>query len=235
MDDRETQARSGLGLMDIPCAPDQLSALLRHLALVDQANARFNLTTIHPEDAVALHLLDSLAATSWLNRAPAGGFADLGSGAGFPGIPLAVLTGREVTLVESVKKKAAFLEGAAADLRLKSTVRPVRAEELALERRGAFSAVTARALSALPSLVELAAPLLVVGGLLICLKGRPEQEEIERGDTVAAMCGMERIALESASIPGVDAARTLVVYRREGQSRTKLPRRNGMAQRQPLA
>lgn len=226
---------AGLAGMGIACGPEQLAALVMHLGLVEEANASFNLTTIRPEGAVAAHILDSASALPYLDEAPHGEFADLGSGPGFPGIPLAILTGRHVTLVESVKKKASFLERAVAKLRLKATVRAVRAEELAGERRAAYSVVTARALSSLPALVELASPLLRLGGLLICLKGRPDEDELQRGDAAGMLCGMERSRVVVVSVPGLDAARTIVVYRRSGNPRVALPRRNGMAQRQPLA
>lgn len=235
MQKRITEIQAGLTLMGVPCGPEQSAQLIAHLDLVAEANASFNLTTISAEDAIKMHVLDSAAAAPFLQSAPEGGFADLGSGAGFPGIPLAILSGREVTLVESVKKKAAFLERVAADLCLKATVRPVRAEELAQERPGSFSVVTARALSSLPSLVELASPLLCAGGLLICLKGRPDDIELARGDAAGALCGMRREESIAVKVPGLDAARTVVVYRRLRKSRTRLPRRNGMAQRQPMA
>jgi 16S rRNA (guanine527-N7)-methyltransferase len=127
------------------------------------------------------------------------------------------------------------LERVVEELRLEATVHPFRAEELALEQPGAFSAVTARALSALPSLVELAAPLLAHKGLLVCFKGRPEEDELRRGDIAAQRCGLERIEAVSVHVPGVDAARTIVVYRQESRPSVRLPRRNGLAQRQPLA
>lgn len=213
----------------------QVASLARHLELVAEANASFNLTTIPEASYIPLHVLDSAAALETLATAPPGEFADLGTGAGFPGIPLAVLSGRRVTLIESVKKKATFLERVCADLCLEASVQGVRAEELALVRAAEFAAVTARALSALSSLVELASPLLVDGGLLICLKGAPEEDELSRGDAVGRRCGMRRVVTAPIEVPGVDALRTIVVYRRGGAIGVSLPRRNGMAQRQPLA
>jgi len=235
MTDTHREIDEGLRAFGIEHTGEQVSALERHLQLVANANASFNLTTIPSEQSVALHVMDSIAALPFLTTAPAGEFADLGSGAGFPGIPLAVLTGRHLTLVESVKKKAVFLESVIGELRLEATVRGVRAEELAGERPGAFAAVTARAVSSLPSLVELAAPLLAQDGLLICLKGAPDESELDRGDVVARRCGMTRVETVQVEVPGVEARRTIVVYRRKGSPGVSLPRRNGMAQRQPLA
>jgi 16S rRNA (guanine527-N7)-methyltransferase len=235
MTDVRADIAGGLAEMGIAATGTQLDALARHLSLVLETNEVLNLTSIDARDSVPLHVLDSASALPFLAEAPAGAFADLGSGPGYPGVPLAVLSGRPVTLVESVRKKAAFLERVVEALRLEATVHPFRAEELASEHPGSFAAVTARALSALPSLVELGAPLLVPGGLLVCLKGRPDEEELRRGDVVSRRCGLKRIETTAVDVPGVDAARTLVVYRRIGVSAVKLPRRNGMAQRQPLA
>jgi 16S rRNA (guanine527-N7)-methyltransferase len=221
--------------MGIAAESREVGLLARHLSLVYEANEALNLTSIPASDAVALHVLDSCAALPFLDRAPAGRFADLGSGAGYPAIPLAVLSGRTVDLVESVGKKAHFLEHVVQTLCLEATVRPLRAEELAEQCPRGFAAVTARALSALPSLVELAAPLLEREGWLVCLKGRPDADELRRGDLAGGLCGLRRIDTASIEVPGADVARTVVLYRSVGPSKVALPRRNGMAQRKPLA
>lgn len=233
--DTRANIASGLEALGIAADAQQLALLAEHLEMVFEANETLNLTSIDPVDAVALHVLDSATAAPFVMAAPEGAMADLGTGAGFPGVPLAILTGREVSLVESVKKKASFLALVVEALCLKATVHPIRAEELALEQRGAFSVVTARALSSLPSLVELASPLLRENGRLICLKGRMEDDELRRGDQAAALCGMVRLETQSVAIPGVEVARVIVVYERAGRSVRKLPRRIGLAQRQPLA
>jgi len=235
MSDITSEIEAGLSAMGITHGALDVASIARHLEMVAEANAQFNLTTIPQADSVALHVLDSASALTALSEAPKGEFADLGSGAGFPGIPLALLGRRPVTLVESVKKKAAFLERVVAELRLEASVQGVRAEELAQDRPGHYAAVTARALSALPSLVELASPLLIDDGLLICLKGEPDAAELLRGEAAARRCGMKALGTTVVEVPGVDARRTIVVYRRTGRVGISLPRRNGMAQRQPLA
>lgn len=235
MDTFEGQISAGMREMGLTPDTGVVDRLSLHARKVLEANETMNLTAIPAAAFVPLHILDSLSALPFVQAEPPGAFADLGAGAGYPGIPLAICTGRPVSLVESVRKKAAFLERVRADLCLEATVHPIRAEELAATRPGAYSVVVARALSSLPSLVELAAPLLASGGALICLKGAPEASELERGDSAAAQCGLAREKTESVSVPGVDAARTIVVYRKRGAGRTKLPRRTGLAQRQPLA
>jgi len=235
MTDWHREMDDGLREMGIAATELQLQRIARHLQLVAETNSSFNLTAIAESEYVPLHVLDSAAALPLLDSAPPGRFADLGSGAGFPGVPLAVLSGRPVVLVESVKKKAAFLERVVAELCLEGSVRGIRAEELALERGVRFAAVTARAVAVLPSLVELASPLLAAGGLLICLKGSPDTGELARGDAAALRCGMERTTSAALVVPHVDARRTVVVYRRSAVPSVALPRRSGMAQRQPLA
>lgn len=235
MDTYAQEIERGLAELGIEASPQLVSSLTRHLELVEEANRSFNLTRIEPENAVSLHVVDSLLALPHLATAPPGAFADLGSGAGYPGIPLALASGRDAHLVESVKKKATFLQRVVEELRLKATVHPIRAEELAQSSPGAFSAVTARALTALPSLVELASPLLADGGLLLAMKGRPGEEELSAGARAGALCGMREIQRLQIALPGTDVLRTVVVYKRQGASSVRLPRRNGQAQREPLA
>jgi 16S rRNA (guanine527-N7)-methyltransferase len=221
--------------MGLPLSPEAADKMVKHLDLLRAANERFNLTAIKEEDWLWAHILDSLSCVPEVEASLAGPLADLGSGGGFPGLPVALATGRDVTLVESVKKKAAFLADVMAALSLSGRVEAVRAEELALREGAAFSVVTARALSALASLVELGSPLLKRGGRLICLKGDPRAEELESGATAARLCGMSYSGNRAVAIPGSDATRTIVVYERTGPATIHLPRRTGLAQRQPLA
>lgn len=235
MSNLEEQIGEGLRRQGMDPDVAAVDRLARHARAVLETNAVMNLTSVPEADFVPLHILDSLSALPYLRAEGPGVFVDLGSGAGYPGIPLAIMSGRPVVLVESVRKKAAFLEAVCAELRLEATVRPVRAEELALECPGSFDVVVARALSSLPSLVELAAPLLRQGGVLVCMKGRPDPSELLRGEAAAAKCGLVMERADAVEVPFVDAARTIVIYRKSGPARMRLPRRNGLAQRQPLA
>jgi 16S rRNA (guanine527-N7)-methyltransferase len=231
----DEQISEGMSALGLEADGAIVAALALHARRVLEVNQVMNLTSIPEADFVPMHILDSLSALPFLANEPSGEFADLGSGAGYPAIPLALTTGRPVSLVESVRKKAAFLEALCEELRLEATVHPIRAEELALVRPGAFAVVTARALSALPSLVELAAPLLRPGGALVCMKGKPDVTELARGDRAAELCGLARERVATVRFTGLEAERTIVVYRRVAEPRSRLPRRNGMAQRQPLA
>ena len=218
--------------------PDaQQEALLKqHLEMVIEANKRTNITRIDDFDqGWLLHVEDSLAGADEVSSAPAGPLADLGSGAGFPGIPLAIVSGREVTLVESVGKKASLLNSFTDGLNLAGRVRVYsgRAEQLAQEKPGYFSVITARALSSLPSLMELASPLLCQDGLLVCYKSSDIDEEIEATRAIQEKLAMYLVGKREFMLSDEDTRRSIVVYRKDGEPLVKLPRREGQAQRKP--
>ncbi len=214
----------------------QAAALLDHLAWVLQTNQTHNLTAIQDfGDALRLHVLDSVAAELEVNDAPSGALLDLGSGGGFPGVPLSIVTGRPVTLLDSVAKKVRMVGEYAEQRGLQVTVAPVRAEDHARTHSGAYAVVVARAVSQLPSLVELAAPLLTHNGVLIALKGAILEEELTRGDAVGRLCGMERRSVRRFALPAGDEERAVVTYRRTQRPSVDLPRRVGLAQKRPLA
>ena len=216
---------------------EQSATLLAHLDAVLAANRRLNLTAITDRtEAISLHVVDSLAVLRLLDdqRLP---IADIGSGAGFPGIPVSIAAGVAVSLVESVKKKALFLSECVMDLGglNGSEVIPLRAEELARERASAYGCILARALTSLPSLVELASPLLREGGILIAMKGSPTAEERELGACVGHLVGMSEADWIEYRLPDSGQRRTLVRYVRSGPSQIRLPRRTGVAQKRPLS
>ena len=212
--------------------------LIAHLEAVLLQNKTMNLTSINNLEAgKVLHIMDSLAVLPEVNAAPEGTMADLGSGAGYPGIPLAITSGRDTTLIEANKKKARFLQGFldAHDLSGKISVAAMRSEELAKSQRGKFAVVTARAVAELPILLELAAPLLIQGGHFLALKGKPDTEELVRGDTAAGAVGMEYLQTRDCSTSDSKTQRCVLVYKRTKEPSLDLPRRPGMAAKRPLA
>jgi len=231
---RESIERA-LGAHGISSTSVQAETLSKHATLVLDANREFNLTRITDAgDVLELHIVDSALATAAVVAAPLGSLVDLGSGPGYPGIVLCVLSGRRTMLVESVGKKSAFLSSAVSQLGIDASVYAGRAEDLARERDSEFACVVARAVAPLASLVELAAPLLILRGRLVALKARPSDEEIASGVRAAAQCGMRQVAAEGIEL-SEGQTRTLVIYERVGGSRIKLPRRTGLAQHAPLS
>ncbi|HET6499117.1 MAG TPA: RsmG family class I SAM-dependent methyltransferase, partial [Coriobacteriia bacterium] len=160
-----------------------------------------------------------------------------GSGAGYPGIPLAVLWGTPVDLLEPTRKKSDFLASVVAELGglNRSHVFPLRAEQLAVERPARYRFAVARAVAALPSLVELACPLLEVGGTLAAMKGTPTSGERESGRIVAEMLGMIETGWSEYQLPFGGERRTVAQYTKNAEPSRSLPRRVGMAQKRPLA
>lgn len=219
-------------------AEDQTMSLMqRYLDSILEANKVTNLTRITDgEQARLLHIEDSLVGLPEVNEAPTGLYGDLGSGGGFPGVPLALATGRKTLLVDSVKKKMATVQSALDDLSLSEQISTSseRIEDLPLEYKEKFAVLTARALSKLVSLIELASPLLKNGGRLVCYKAQLSSEELEEALAVQDLVGMKMISQREICLSDGETTRTIVVFEKIGKSRIKLPRRIGLAQKQPL-
>ncbi len=176
--------------------------LLDYLALLQRWNRTYNLTAIRaPEQMVVRHLLDSLAMHPFLRP---GALADLGTGPGLPGIPLAIARSDvQVTLVESNGKKARFLREAVRQLGLgNARVAESRAE--ALDEPGAYAQVTARALDTLAGIVAVGGHLLAPGGRLLAMKGVHPAAEI-----AALPAGWVALGVHVLAVPGLDAERHL--------------------------
>ncbi|MDP2300071.1 MAG: 16S rRNA (guanine(527)-N(7))-methyltransferase RsmG [Coriobacteriia bacterium] len=212
----------------------EAASITRHALMMLDANKYVNLTRItEPEAVLRLHIMDSLA---WLQHvAPVHGpLVDIGSGAGYPGVPLAIALGIHTVLCESVQKKAKYLRDVLLEIDCSAEVYAGRAEELAVERGPFAETVVARAVAPVASLVELAAPLLMVGGRLIALKGALTGGEVELGKRAAEFCGLELAGASSYVLPGGDEMRATVEFVKARGPRIKLPRQPGKAQREPL-
>lgn len=211
-------------------APGQLEELLRLV----QASPHSLTAVRDPGDGVELHVADSLAGLRIDAVRTAGRIADLGSGAGFPGLVLAVaLPETEVVLVESVGKKATFLEEAIDLLGLANAEVVGGRAEGWTAGLGTCDVVTARALAALDILLEYAAPLLVEGGSLVAWKGRRSPPEEEAAAAAAQILGME--PPDAVPVPGpAGAERHLYLSRKVGPTPSGYPRREGMARKRPL-
>jgi 16S rRNA (guanine527-N7)-methyltransferase len=195
--------RRGLLALGVGLSDDQVLRLERYLALLEKWNRVYNLTAIRePERMVTHHLLDSLAILPHL-RGP--NVLDVGSGAGLPGIPLAIASpGLAVTLLDSNHKKAAFLQQAAAELHVASvTVVAERVESWRTDAR--FETIVSRAFADLGEFVSAAARLLAPGGTIAAMKGVHPHDEIER--LPAGFRVREVLKLE---VPLLDAERHLV-------------------------
>lgn len=211
-------------------AEDRLAVLLELLA---QPVAP---TAVHePARAVDVHVADALAGLEVDEVRCAARIADLGAGAGVPGLVLAAaLPGAEVTLVEAVARKGGFLERAVAAMELANARVIVARAEGWTEGRDRHDLVTARALAELPVLVEYAAPLLAPGGALVAWKGRRNPAEEADGAFAASVMGLEPSPRLSVSpFAGVED-RHLYLYLKLGETPARFPRRPGIARKRPL-
>lgn len=190
------------------------------------------------QDALEGHLADSLEGLGIADVRRAQRIADMGAGAGFPGLVLAVcLPHTEVDLIESARRKCAVIERLAeASGAANARVLAVRAEEWAAgDGANRYDVVTARAVASLPVLVEYAAPLLVLGGALVAWKGAREADEERRGAEAAQLAGMELEEVRPVDPFPAARDRHLHVYRKVKPTPDSLPRRPGRAGKRPLA
>ena len=200
-----SQLEAGLHALALDPALD--SPLLAYLGLLERWNKTYNLTAIRePAEMVGKHLLDSLA---MLPFTADGTLADLGTGPGLPGIPLAIARpGLQVTLVESNGKKARFLREAARSLPLPNA-RVAESRIEALDEPSRYDMITARALATLPLILELGGHLLKPEGRLLAMKGAVPDDEI-----AALPDGWRVEAVHRLEVPGLPAERHLVVVSR---------------------
>jgi 16S rRNA (guanine527-N7)-methyltransferase len=203
--DIETLCRQA-GLAPTPTQVDQLA---RYAALLQRWNGTYNLTAIRsPAEILTHHLADCLAVVPPLLRHAAGGrLLDVGSGGGLPGVVIAVMApGWDITCVDTVGKKAAFIRQAAGALGLPNLhAAHARVEHL---KAAPFDVVTARAFSSLGDLARLTAPLLAPGGVWMAMKGRDPADE-----RAALPATVEVFHVEQLVVPGLEAERCLVWMR----------------------
>ena len=202
---RKTVLQAGLEALDIALPESATEKLLVYIELLVKWNKTYNLTAIrNGDEMVTQHLLDSLAILPHLSDAKS--LADIGSGAGLPGIPLAIARADlAMTLIDSVQKKSAFQQQARIALGLGNvSIYSGRIEDF--KRHGEFDAVTARAFSDLTTLVQGAAPLLKTGGRIYAMKGVLPQDEI-----AVLPKDWKVVAAPRLRIPGLDAERHLLI------------------------
>ena len=216
---------------------DQRAKMIQHLDLVIEMNKMTNLTRIDSKkEGMLLHIEDSLAGLQEIDDAPIGRMGDLGSGAGYPGIPLTLASGRQTTLIEARKKKAEALQQMILQLGLDNQVDVFcgRAELLARSQSASFAVLTARALSKLSVLMELASPLLQKDGVLVCYKSHVDKEEYDNARRVQPLTGMNLVSDREVHLAGADLERRIICFKKAAKPETKLPRKEGMAQKHPL-
>ena len=241
--EREIQADyliSGAETLGVKLTETQAQQFVRYYAELARWNQRVNLTSITGWEAVqSRHYLDSLAAAKALpaEMLHAGTFIDVGSGGGFPGIPMKMaFPGMRGTLLDATAKKTAFLEHAREALDLRHiAVLTGRAETLAHEDelRESFDVAFSRAVAEIATLAELTLPFVHVGGLVVMHKKADVAAEIVRAQSAIETLGGRVHEVVPVALPALDD-RTLVVLEKQRPTPERYPRRAGMPSKRPL-
>lgn len=202
-------------------------------------NEKFNLTAIRePEGIRTKHFLDSLSAFLELKTPPPNNLIDVGTGAGFPGIPLKLIfPSMHLTLVESVGKKAEFCRHMMDALQLENVeVLSMRAEDLGQNPRyrEKFDWAVARAVASMPILMEYLLPLVRVGGAVLAQKGENAHAEVQSAEKAILLLGGNLRRITKITLPGVVEERYLVVVDKKATTPSRYPRRAGLPTKKPL-
>lgn len=206
--------------------------------LLIETNKVMNLTAItEPEEVAVKHIIDSLLAYDE-KIFPGKLLADVGTGAGFPGIPLKIYCPElKVVLLDSLAKRLKFLETVTERLGLEDiSCVHLRAEDAGQNKdhREKYDLVTARAVARLSVLSEYCLPLVKQGGYFIAMKGSKFKEEITEGLTAVSILGGEIVSAEEVKLPGLDDGRAIIKIRKIKRTPAKYPRKAGLPEKQPL-
>ena len=199
-------------------------------------NEKINLTAITDEKEILIkHFIDSLTIEKYIPRNAK--IIDVGTGAGFPSIPLKIVRPDiEVVLLDSLNKRINFLNEIIRECQLdKITTIHGRAEEIAnkSEYREKFDISTARAVANISTLSELCTPFLKVGGSFVCMKA-DAVEEMKNAKNALEILGMKEEKIEHIILPNIDATRTIILYKKEKNTPKKYPRKPGTPAKEPL-
>lgn len=227
--------RAGLEELGVPFSAEALTLLRRYYDILSEKNKVMNLTAIEGEESTArLHFLDCAALLHYL---PLKGkrLADIGSGAGFPGLVLRILEpGAALTMCDSLQKRVTFQQETVEALGLAGVeCRAGRAEEQK-DMRSRYDVVTSRAVARLNVLCELCLPMVKKGGWFAAMKGPEPEEELKEAERCIALLGGGEAQIVKYTVPGTDAVHSLVLVKKLAPTPEKYPRRFAMIKKSPL-
>jgi len=224
-------------MIDVELNEAQIEKLYKYMNLLIEWNQKMNLTSIvDPEEIIVKHFVDSLTIQKYIEKNAS--VLDVGTGAGFPGIPLKIV--REdikVTLLDSLNKRIIFLDEVIDILELKEVFAiHGRAEEMGRnkEYRERYNTVVSRAVASLSALLEYMSPFVRVGGKLICMKGPKLVEELEESGNAIKTLGLEVEKTEEIVLPNTDMQRNVLTVRKASSTVEKYPRCGTNIRKSPL-
>lgn len=224
------------GKIDVILKEEQLEKFYSYMELLKEWNEKMNLTAItQPYEILQKHFIDSLTILPYLGSNQK--VIDVGTGAGFPGIPIKIANNEiSVTLFDSLGKRISFLDEVIRELALsKMDTHHIRAEEAGKSKmfREQFDIAVSRAVAPLATLVEYLLPLVKIGGKCICMKTN-KGEEIENSDKAISTLGGEIETIKEFTLPQSDIKRTLIIIKKIEKTPNQYPRKPGTPSKQPI-
>lgn len=221
--------------INIIISDEQIKEFYEYMNLLLKWNEKINLTAItEPKEVIMKHFIDSITVEKYINNSDL--VADIGTGAGFPGIPLNIVKNNaNYVLVDSLNKRINFLNEVINDLNLKNikTVHS-RVEDFAKNNREKFDVATSRAVAALNILLEYLLPLVKVGGICVCMKGSNIKEEVSNAKKALEVLGGKIEKIEEIILPDSDVKRNIIIIRKVKNTPNKYPRKAGMPSKEPI-
>ena len=217
----------------------QLLSFTHYFELLVEWNDKINLTAItDPQEVAVKHMIDSLSCYDESLFPVGASLVDVGTGAGFPGLPLKIIRPDiKLTLLDSVNKRLIFLQAVLDKLEISSVkLIHARAEDAGHKEklRGQFHIATSRAVARLNILCELCMPLVMIGGYFIALKGAQYKQEIDEAQQAIKLLGGEISSVKIIKLPGLEDTRAVIYIKKIGATSTSYPRRPGMLEKKPL-
>ena len=215
---------------------EMIMSFYKYMDLLIEWNKKINLTAIvEPKEIILKHFIDSLTISKYIDEGMK--LIDIGTGAGFPGIPLSIVNNNniEYDLVDSLNKRIIFLEEVFNQLKLKN-IRAFhsRAEDFIKGKREEYDIAVSRAVAPLRILVEYLLPYVKIGGKCICMKGSNYEEELENAKNAIKILGGQIDKVEQIILPGTEIKRNLIIISKINKSGNKYPRSAGMPKKNPL-
>ena len=223
--------------IDVILDEEQIQKFYKYMELLLEWNEKINLTAIvEPRDVILKHFVDSLTICKELQKNKT--LADIGTGAGFPGIPVKILRpDLDITLIDSLNKRVNFLTMVIEALKLEKIIAlHGRIEDFGKNKkyREKFDYVTSRAVANLSTLSEYMIPLVKIGGKCICMKGSNIDEELKNAEKAIKTLGGKIEKVDTFLLPDTDMGRNIILIKKEKATPNKYPRKAGTPAKEPI-
>lgn len=223
--------------IDVILDEEQIQKFYKYMELLLEWNEKINLTAIvEPRDVILKHFVDSLTICKELQKNKT--LADIGTGAGFPGIPVKILRpDLDITLIDSLNKRVNFLTMVIGALKLEKIIAlHGRIEDFGKNKkyREKFDYVTSRAVANLSTLSEYMIPLVKIGGKCICMKGSKIDEELKNAEKAIKTLGGKIEKIDTFLLPDTDMGRNIILIKKEKATPNKYPRKAGTPTKEPI-